>query len=216
MVNTDTMKAAIFDMDGTLLDSMSEWRKLNGSFVRSRGITPTKEQEADLFALSGSMAVAYFERQFGIVSDFETLCGEACRAMEPIYSAGVPPKPGAREYLRRLRERGVKCVIATATPARLALIALNKAGLVRDLDLIYSIDMVGGEKSDAAFYDRLSAMIGVGKEDCVMFEDSLYAMRGARSAGLGVVGITDSTNARDREAIRAVCDRVIDSFDELG
>ena len=58
-------------------------------------------------------------------------------------------------------------------------------------------------------------MIGEEKRDCVMFEDALYAMRGARSAGLGVIGITDPTNLHDREAIRAVCDRVIDSYDEL-
>ena len=59
------------------------------------------------------------------------------------------------------------------------------------------------------------ALIGEKKEDCVMFEDALYAMKGARSAGLGVVGVTDETNLLDREAIHAVCDVVIDSFDEL-
>ena len=58
-------------------------------------------------------------------------------------------------------------------------------------------------------------MIGAKKENCVMFEDALYAMRGARAAGLGVIGITDGTNRHDREAIYATCDRVIDSFDEL-
>lgn len=215
MVNTDTMKAAIFDMDGTLLDSMSEWRKLNSAFVRSRGVTPTPEQEADMLSLSGMLVIPYFEEKFGIKSDFDTLCEAACREMEPVYASGVPLKPGAGEYLRRLQRRGVKCVVATATPARLALIALNKAGLVSDLDYIYSIDMVGGQKSEIEFYDRLCAMIGERREDCVMFEDSLYAMRGARAAGLSVVGITDETNVRDREAICAVCDRVIDSFDEL-
>ena len=70
-------------------------------------------------------------------------------------------------------------------------------------------------KSQNAFFERVSEIIGVPKEDCVMFEDSLYAMQGARNAGLGVVGITDATNARDRAAIRACCDAVIDSFDEL-
>lgn len=215
MVTTDTMKAAIFDMDGTLLDSMSEWRKLNSAFIRAQGITPTPQQEDDLFSLSGTMVIAYMREQFGITSDFDTLSGIACQAMEPVYAAGVPPKPGAAAYLKRLRARGVKCVIATATPANLALIALNKAGLVGDLDYIYSVDMVGGQKSEIPFYERLCGLIGEKREDCVMFEDSLYAMRGARAAGLGVVGITDRTNTRDREAISAVCDQVIDSFDEL-
>jgi len=117
--------------------------------------------------------------------------------------------------LKRLGARGVKRVICTATPAHLALIALNKADAVRDLDYIFSTEMIGGSKQDAEFYDRLCAFLGEKKEDCVMFEDALYAMKGARAAGLGVVGVTDDTNERDREAIRAVCDRVIDSFDEL-
>jgi len=117
--------------------------------------------------------------------------------------------------LKRLRTRGVRCVVATATPANLALLALNRLNLISDLDYIFSTDMIGGGKSDPAFYDRLCAMIGAEKEGCVMFEDALYAMRGAREAGLGVIGITDGTNRLDREAIHAVCDRVIDSFDEL-
>ena len=87
--------------------------------------------------------------------------------------------------------------------------------LVSDLDFIFSTDMLNLNKSQNEFFERVSQIIGVPKEDCVMFEDSLYAMQGARNAGLGVIGMTDATNTRDREAIRACCDRVIDSFDEL-
>ena len=75
--------------------------------------------------------------------------------------------------------------------------------------------MLNLNKSQNEFFERVSQIIGVPKEDCVMFEDSLYAMQGARNAGLGVIGMTDATNTRDREAIHACCDRVIDSFDEL-
>ena len=211
----ETMKAAIFDMDGTLLDSMTKWRELNGVFVRGMGITPTEKQEADMMSMSGTMVVDYFRDEFGIDTNFDALCVEACKAMKPIYGAGVPHKPGAAAYLKRLRARGVKCVLATATPARLAMIGMNCAHLVSDMDYIFSTDMLGFDKSRNEFFERVSQIIGVPKENCVMFEDSLYAMQGARNAGLGVVGITDATNTRDREAIRACCDAVIDSFDEL-
>ncbi len=67
--------------------------------------------------------------------------------MEPVYSGGVPHKPGAAAYLKRLRARGVKCVIATATPARLAMIGLNCADLVSDLDYIFSTDMLDSTRA---------------------------------------------------------------------
>ena len=63
-----TMKAAIFDMDGTLLDSMSCWRKLNAQFIRSKGITPTPQQEEAMYSMSGTMVISYFKEQFGIES----------------------------------------------------------------------------------------------------------------------------------------------------
>ncbi len=209
------MKAAIFDMDGTLIDSMPPWRALNVEFVRRRGIEPTPEEMADLEGLTGRIAVDYYREHYGIETDFDTLCMVACREMKSAYSGGLPLKPGAAAYLGRLRARGVKCVVCSASPCDLVLIALNRMNLTKDLDLIYSTEIVGGHKGDPAFYDRLCAMIGEKKEDCVMFEDALYAMRGAREAGLGVIGITDATNVRDREEIIRVCDRVIDSYDEL-
>ncbi len=76
--------------------------------------------------------------------------------MEPVYSGGVPHKPGRGGHLKRLRARGVKCVIATATPARLAMIGLNCANLVSDLDYIFSTDMLNLNKSQNAFFERVS------------------------------------------------------------
>ena len=211
----DTMKAAIFDMDGTLIDSMPAWRRLNAEFARSHGITPTPKQEEEMYSMSGTMVVSYYREEFGLETDFAALCESACRAMEAVYDAGVPLKPGAAAYLKRLKARGVKCVLATATPARQALTALNRMHLTEDLDFIFSTDMIGTGKSDPKFFDLLCGRIGEKKEACVMFEDALYAMKGAKAAGLGVVGITDSTNTHDIPNIRETCDLLIDSYDEL-
>ena len=77
----EKMKAAIFDMDGTLLDSMTEWRRLNGEFVRQRGITLTEKQEADMMSMSEMMVVDYFRDEFGIQSSFAELCAAAYDAI---------------------------------------------------------------------------------------------------------------------------------------
>ena len=209
------MKAAIFDMDGTLLDSMLVWRSVNLNFLREQGVNPTPQQEEDMLNLSGMMVLGYAKEHFGVDVEFEALLKHSLGVIVPFYRAGAPHKPGALDYLKRLRARGVKTVLATATPAKDALLAVNQAGLTPHLDFIYSTEILGLSKGGPAFYDALCALIGENPRDCVMFEDALYAMKGAREAGLGVIGVTDPTNLHDREAIRAVCDRVIDSYDEL-
>ena len=210
-----TMKAAIFDMDGTLIDSMTQWRRLNVDFVRSHGIAPTPQQEKEMFSLTGRKAVEYNKETFGIEADFEDLLKKACAGMIAAYSAGMPLKPGTKAYLERLKKRGVRCIVCSASPCTLVLLALNKMNLIRDFDLIYSTELIGGHKGDPAFYEKLLEQIGERAEDCVMFEDALYAMEGARAAGFGVIGITDDTNAVVREQMQELCDRVIDSYDEL-
>ena len=209
------MKAAIFDMDGTLLDSMNVWRTVNLDFLREQGVNPTPQQEEDMLNLSGMMAIGYVKEHFGIEVEFEALMKHSISLIVPFYRSGAPHKPGALDYLKRLRARGVKTVLATATPAKDALLAVNQAGLTPHLDYIFSTEILGLSKGGPEFYDALCALIGEEKQDCVMFEDALYAMRGARTAGLGVIGVTDPTNMHDRPEIIAVCDRVIDSYDEL-
>lgn len=209
------MKAAIFDMDGTLLDSMRVWRNLNLNFLRANGVNPTPQQEEDMLNLTGRMAVDYAREHFHVDVTFDQLAEHAVGIIVPFYRSGAPLKPGALSYLQRLRARGVKTVLATATPAKDALMAVNQAGLTPHLDYIFSTEMLGLSKGGPEFYDELCALIGEEKRDCVMFEDALYAMQGARAAGLGVIGITDTTNMHDRAAIHEVCDRVIDSYDEL-
>ena len=71
------MKAAIFDMDGTLLDSMGQWRQLNVEFIRRQGIKPTEEEAFELTQLSGVKAVRYFQEHFGMTCDYDEICESA-------------------------------------------------------------------------------------------------------------------------------------------
>ena len=209
------MKAAVFDMDGTLLCSMEPARELNLAFIAAQGVVLSDDQRRMLRNLTISAAVSYVQREFGIQLDYDAFCQYTRAGLLTHYQSGLPTKPGAIDYLMRLRARGVKCVVATNTRASNALVALNQSGLTPHLDYIVSTEMIGLEKNSAAFFDTLCDIIGEDKRDCVMFEDSLYSMQSAREAGLRVIGITDTTNELLRAQIHEICDRVIDSYDEL-
>ncbi len=91
----ETMKAAIFDMDGTLLDSMTQWRRMNGAFVREMGIEPTEKQEADMMSMSGMMVVDYFRSEFGLIPILTRFVPEPARRWSLFTAAACRTSPGA-------------------------------------------------------------------------------------------------------------------------
>ena len=209
------MKLAVFDMDGTLLDSMPSWRRMTYDYVIRQGIVPTEEEAAYLRTISGMLVADYLTEHYGVPTDYETLSHDSCAGMEPVYKAGVPLKPGARAYLEYLGTQGVCRALATATPARLALLGLDGAGLVRDLDRIWTTDALGGWKGEPEFFENLCRLADCEPGEMVLFEDSLYAIRTAADMGVRCVGVRDSTNTREREEMARHCLCLIDSFREL-
>jgi HAD superfamily hydrolase (TIGR01509 family) len=208
-------QTALFDMDGTVLDSMGCWRELNVAYAQSLHIPITPQLRAELLTLSGTQFVRYFQEHFGVKTDLDDVFARAHAAMLPQYRRGLPEKPGAKAYLERLRVRGVQRVLATATPTELARVALDHSGLTPYFDLVTTTQMIGLEKSDPAFWLAVARRAGASPASCTVYEDVLYAAEGARRAGMDVIAIEDETNARDRDALRALSLRMIASYDEL-
>ena len=211
------MEAALFDMDGTLLDSMPAWRGCNIEYLESVGIHPTDEQKLMIVcASSGTILFDYIRENFGIEVDVEKFRALQRARMEVAYAKGNLAKPGAREFIDKLRARGVKTVLATATWKSLTAIALENSGLSDAFDAICCCDVVGASKSNPEYFDRVSAMIGVPKDRCVLFEDAIYAIQTGLKAGLlGVVALTDPTNVIFRKEIAGMSDAMVDSLAEL-
>lgn len=210
------LQSAIFDMDGTLLDSMPTWRELGPTFLKEAGITPTEEQLYNLRIQGDHKTVPYLREVCGLPWSEERIVGEIIERMETFYSTAVRPKPGLEKFLSLLKMEGVWMYVATATHRRLTEKALETAGIAQYFRGIVTSADAGNHKSESAdIYEMALRRLRSNKRDTVVFEDAVYAIRTAKRAGFRVAGVYDVTAELYQPEIRQLSDYYIRSYEEL-
>lgn len=210
------LNCAIFDMDGTVLDSMQAWVDAIGHILTRRGITPPADLREITRPMNGSLLVDYLQREFlpGITG--REITDEVGAYMEDFYSNRVQAKAGVKNFLSLLKMEGVQCYLATATHRELVRRAIAHAGLEPYFKGIITSGEVGKNKIDSPdIYEWAMKRMGGNKADTVVFEDALFAIRTAKKAGFRVAGVYDPDSEADQEEIRALSDYYITSFEEL-
>lgn len=207
--------AVIFDCDGTLLDSMPAWHDLEERFAREAGITLSKEHLDILNANTLQETAAYFHERCGLGESSAAVLRRAREILLEAYRSEVMPRPGAVELVERLKSDGVKLAVASSSTAAFLEAGLQRAGIYRLFDLVFSAEDEGATKRDPRFVlsvaDRLGAQPG--SSWCV--DDSAYALEAMREAGFHTLGIYDSDIAGTRRQLALVAEASIDSFTQL-
>lgn len=196
---------AIFDMDGTLIDSMPFWKTLASEYLRSKGVT---QIPADILEqiqpMTMSESAELFRRKFCLTGDIEA---EMNAMMEEHYRRDIPLKPGVGTYLRRLREQGVRMCVASATAEHLITACLERLGVGDCFDFLLSCEEVGAGKNSPAVFLEAARRLGTVPAGIAVYEDALYAARTAKNAGFHVVGVYDES--ADWEAVKAIADETL-------
>lgn len=188
------IRAAIFDMDGTILDSMRKWRAENRRYLDARGL-PVPPDLADTIDTMSSHA---FARRFILEHageyTLEAMMAEYEAHMAYEYQTNIAPKPGAEAFLKALSSGGVLMCVATATPAIIAKAALDKHGLLGYFEFV--TDEIEGvyKKYQPEYYIDIARRLGVEPSECAVFEDAPYAMKAAAGAGMAVFGIEEGVH----------------------
>ena len=210
-------KGAIFDMDGTLLDSMRVWKRLTQGYLKQFGLHVTDEEYAACEGFSQPQVAQYFADRY------PQLPGGAAGLMEGMdklitarYATVAKPKDGVLPFLDGLRRRGVKMAIATLTARRHAEKALRDRNMLDYFDFMLTIEDVGVSKYQPDIYLMSAERLELAPADCVVFEDAPYACTTAKKAGFRVCGVVEAAYAAGEQELRASSDLIIErSFDEL-
>jgi HAD superfamily hydrolase (TIGR01509 family) len=207
-------KGVIFDLDGTLADSMNIWEKIDIDFLAKRGIAVPDDYMHAIAHLGSYETATYTINRFSLSDTPEELIAEWVEMAAEAYKE-VSLKPGAFEFLSHLKENNIKICIATATELSLVKIFLESKNIIGYIDHIVTLSDVGIPKEFPDIYNKCAELMDLTAKDCMVFEDLFMAVKGAKSGGYYVVGVYDYYSRKDEEVIRNSCDKFIYDFKEM-
>ena len=203
-------KFAIFDMDGTLVDSMGFWKDLASEYLRGKGVPDIPRDILErIKPMTMSESAALFRAKFGLTGDVEA---EMNAMMAEHYRNDIPLKPGVSAYLRKLRDRGVRMCVASATAEPLMEACLSRLGVLPCFAFLLSCERVGAGKDRPLVFLEAVRQFGADPSETAVYEDALYAVRAAKEAGFHVVGVFDE--ASNWEAVQTIADEIILNWEE--
>ena len=209
------MRGIIFDLDGTLLDSMPMWHELDLRFLRLHGIEPPPDVTEAVKNMTVEDAASYYAERFPLAMSPAAVMAECEALAAEEYRSRLQLKPGAADFLHALAERDIPFGLASVTYRRLleaALERLNIRHLFRFL-LTTEDGLPGKHRPD--LYLRGAELLQAEPASCMVIEDALYAAKTAKQAGFYAVGFRDSAAAAEWNEICAVCDRTAEHWAEL-
>ena len=206
------IKACIFDMDGTLVDSLGMWSDIDRRFFARYGMETPADYEKKINHMSFLEMAQFTKEEYQIPDSVETIMELWTEWSKEEYESEIQAKPGAQELLQFLKEQGIPLSLATTNRKELYEPCLRRNHLYSYFDYIMNVNEINSAKSEPKIYQLLAAKMNVKPEETLVFEDILIAVNTAHQAGFKVAAVYDKRNERDQQKIKTLSDFYFKSF----
>ena len=209
-------KYGIFDMDGTLLDSMEVWDNAAAKFLALHNIDMPEGIRDQLRPMSPAQSASFLNQRFGLSQTIEQTMREIDQVVREAYVRKVPLKPTVAETLKRLSGEGMRMCVATATEEELVEIALNRLGIRQYFEFIITSTGFGSGKDQPDIFLEAARCLGAENPgDVVVFEDAIHAIVSAKEAGCYVCAVQEASSGGTEEEIRALADQYVEKMEDF-
>ncbi|AWK50134.1 HAD family hydrolase [Clostridium beijerinckii] len=209
------IKGAIFDLDGTLVDSMWVWTQIDVDYLRMKGHSMPKNLRNEIVHLSFSQTAVYFKEKFNLDDSIEKISEDWHAMAFNHYSNNVKLKLGVKDFLNMLKSLKIKIALATSNSIPLLEACLKNNEIYDYFDSITTTDEVSTGKDCPDVYLLAANKLGIHPKDCLVFEDILPAIQGAKAANMKVIAVEDTECLDSKEDLLKYADKYIHSFEEL-
>lgn len=209
------MKAAIFDADGTLIDSMHVWDGIGEKYLKSLGVEPEADIDKIIADMSFADSCAYMIKTYGIKKSVPQMIKEISERVADEYRFEIPLKAGVYDYLKKLEGEGVKICVLTASERGYITECFERLGIMPFISFIMTCSEESLDKNSPQVFHRAANRLGVNREDITVFEDSFNAIASAKKGDYRVCAVYDDSAEKYKNEIRKISDIYIKDFREL-
>lgn len=202
----------VFDVDGTLLDSMPVWDHSGERYLATIGIDAPLSLGKVLFSLTMQQGAQYIKKTYDLNQTEEEIRSGILRVVENAYKNEVLLKPSVADFLKALKEAGIPMVVATSTDRPLVLAALERTGIRPYFQDILTCSEFGSGKDQPEIFHAAAAKMGSEEKHTWVVEDALYAIRTAKAAGYRIIGVSDASSQKEEMEIRRLADYYVSNF----
>ncbi|MBP2033949.1 HAD superfamily hydrolase (TIGR01509 family) [Clostridium algifaecis] len=211
----NNVKGAIFDLDGTLIDSMGMWDDIDREYLKKKNLPFPLNLKTEIEHLNFEETADYFKTKFNIEDSLDVIEKDWYDMAYYKYSRNIMVKPYVKNFLELLKLKNIKIALATSNYREISEIALKKNNIYDLFDIITVTQDVSRGKDFPDLYLLASKKINVIPEKCVVFEDSLPAIKSAKSANMSVIAIKDPYCPHPFDELLTYADAGIVSFHQL-